>query len=975
MPDSLESIFARHKGKVTDKWKSYLREYDRLLAPWRDKPVRILEIGIQNGGSLEVWADYFPNAQRLIGCDINPACASLTYSDRRIQVFVGDANTDEIERAIREASPAFDIILDDGSHTSGDIVRSFARYFPMLVPGGLYVAEDLHCSYWQPFEGGLFEPYSSISFFKLLIDVVNREHWGVNLSPAELVNGIAERHRALVTAPLLESVANVRFYNSLCAVGRAQGEEGSLGNRVVSGSDAIVEPRILEMGNARPHALDQRQNPRANQRHPDAELLDAARTELEAIRAENRAMLDELTSQRAQAEVLAQQLEAARLRENEQAARTASLTATAADQSERLEALRHQVAGLEHVVESVQQSTSWRLTAPVRTAVESARSVSRLSQRFGAVRRSQGGVGAAVRFGLRRYGLIAPAPNSPSATDDHYRRWARKHERKLTRAAFDANGSNPTISIVVPVYETRADHLEAALASVLAQRYPHWQLCLVDDGSKAEHVARICQRHADGDGRIHYVARESNGGIVAATNDAIDMATGDFVCFLDHDDLLHPEALARLAQTIALHDDVDLLYSDEDKIDQDGQRCHPFFKPDWSPHLALSQAYLGHLVCYRRSLIATTGKLAADTNGAQDYDLWLRSSMHARRIVHIPEVLYHWRIHEVSTAMRPEAKPYAHGGGLAAVSKYVRIKYPEANLRMEEGDLPFCYRARFELEETDLVSIIIPTRDRADLLKVCIDSIRGVSSWQRFEIIVIDNGSVESATTEYLDSLVRGDTRTRVIRADVPFNWSRLNNLGAGQARGNVLLFLNNDTRVESPDWLQSLAGFAKLPDVATVGGLLLFPDGTIQHSGVVVGMGGWADHVFRLQPTVHGIGPFVSPVLTRDVLAVTGACTAIERSKFDELGGFDEAFQICGSDVELGLRAYREGRYNVVCCEARLIHFESQTRTPNVPQNDFEQSDLKYRPWRVDAVDPFFNPNLSLMSTLPTLEEPAVDE
>jgi len=214
-----------------------------------------------------------------------------------------------------------------------------------------------------------------------------------------------------------------------------------------------------------------------------------------------------------------------------------------------------------------------------------------------------------------------------------------------------------------------------------------------------------------------------------------------------------------------------------------------------------------------------------------------------------------------------------------------------------------------------------------------------------------------------------------VIRADVPFNWSRLNNLGAGQARGNVLLFLNNDTRVESPDWLQSLAGFAKLPDVATVGGLLLFPDGTIQHSGVVVGMGGWADHVFRLQPTVHGIGPFVSPVLTRDVLAVTGACTAIERSKFDELGGFDEAFQICGSDVELGLRAYREGRYNVVCCEARLIHFESQTRTPNVPQNDFEQSDLKYRPWRVDAVDPFFNPNLSLMSTLPTLEEPAVDE
>ena len=969
MSEPLERILLRHQGKVTDKWKAYLREYDHLLDSWRKRPVRILEIGIQNGGSLEVWAEYFPNAERLVGCDINPACSQLRYDDPRIQVVVGDANTDQIEAQIRSASPSFDIILDDGSHTSGDIIRSFGRYFSMLVPGGLYVAEDLHCSYWQSFEGGLFDPYSSISFFKLLADIINREHWGVGLGPVDLTQGIAARHTASITTALLESVGSVAFYNSLCAVSRRLVDDDGLGNRVVAGSVAVVEPVIRELGGSRPHALDQSTNPRSMQRRPSAELLDDARAEIEALRKDYAASQDALVLQCQEASSLAHDLEQARQREQAFKERERQREAATTTEREQRRALQDQIAQLQHSLDSIQRSTSWRLTAPVRAAVGSMKSTHRISERLSAVRQSQGGYGGALRYGLRRYGLLSGEPVSPTPTGGaDYREWLQAQEEAAPITASGRPG--PKISIVMPIYETRDDHLAAAIDSVLRQRYPNWELCIVDDGSTASHLATTCEALARKDARVRYSARPVNGGIVAASNDAIDLASGEFLCFLDHDDCLHPAALERLAASIAEHDDVDILYTDEDKLDEAGQRCEPFFKPDWSPHLALSQAYLGHLVCYRRSLLNAVGRLSQDTNGAQDYDLWLRASIQARRIVHLPEILYHWRIHEVSTAMRPDAKPYAHTGGLAAISRYVALKYPDTGIRMEEGDLPFCYRACFDLDTNDLVSIIIPTRDRVDLLKVCIDSIRGQSSWQKFEILIIDNGSIETETADYLAALTLGDPRVRTLRADIPFNWSTLNNIGAAEAQGNVLLFLNNDTRVESADWLQSLAGFAKLPDVATVGGLLLFPDGTIQHSGVVVGMGGWADHVFRLQAPQHRVGPFVSPVLTRDVLAVTGACTAIETRKFRQLGGFDEAFQICGSDVELGLRGYRADLYNVVCCEARLVHYESQTRTPQVPANDFEQSDLKYRPWRVDAVDPFYNPNLSLQSTNPLLRE-----
>lgn len=527
----------------------------------------------------------------------------------------------------------------------------------------------------------------------------------------------------------------------------------------------------------------------------------------------------------------------------------------------------------------------------------------------------------------------------------------------------------PLFSVIMPTNNTPELYLRAAIESVRTQIYPHWELCVADDGS-TDHTRQILAEYTDEDARIKVVYRENNGGISAATKSAIEIAIGDYLVMLDHDDELTKHALYHLAAAINDQPDADLLYSDEDKIDSNGRQGNPFYKPDWSPHLAISQAYFGHLVCYNASLIKRMSDeiLADSVTGAQDYDLWLRVASRARYIRHIPEILYHWRMHSNSTSQNAAAKPYAHNAGIVAVSNYLSSRYPGQRITIKDGSNRFTYQATFDLPQNLLVSIIIPTRNGVDLLRSCIESILKYSSWNNYEIIIINNGSTDRETLRYLLKLPKINNKIRVLDLDIPFNWSRINNIAAEIASGQVLVFLNNDTIVISEDWLEKLAGYATLPDVGVVGALLLFEDGTIQHSGVVVGLGGWADHVYRGNVAEHFIGPFVSPVLTRNVLAVTGACLVIEKDKFYRHGKFDENFVICGSDVELGIRLHTSGLFNVLCAEARLYHLESKTRDPNnIPETDFIQSNIKYEPFRTDKIDPFYNPNLSLSAPNPS--------
>ena len=626
--------------------------------------------------------------------------------------------------------------------------------------------------------------------------------------------------------------------------------------------------------------------------------------------------------------------------------------------------LQLQSAQWERQATEIINSSTWRLTAPFRriktklmSAVDTLRSLKARA--------------------LPRLGWLIAQPQAQAQAQDAYEEWLKDEAVALSqlKTGFATELSlmlkKPLISIVLPVHNTPVAFLEAAIASVQEQWYDHWEICICDDASTDQATLQLLQRIKCTDHRIRCVHRISSGHIVLATNDAIQIAKGEFIVLLDHDDLLAPQALFILVQALNRIPDADLIYSDEDKIDGNGVRRLPFFKPDWSPSLMWSQNYIGHLMCLRSSSLAKIGGLLEGTQGSQDHDLVLRLTAHGAKIVHVPHVLYHWRVHAASTSSNPLAKPYAHDAGREAVKSHLSHRYKEQFNRVDDSDYSFVYLPRFNIKPESIASIIIPTLDKAELLKTCIDSIRRQTFGVQYEIIIINNGSKEEATKKYFQQLTN-EVNIKVINADIPFNWSQLNNIGRQHARGQVLLFLNNDTEVITPDWLQRLMEYALLPDVAIVGPLLLYPDDTIQHAGVVVGMGGWADHVFKAQAVTHYPSPFVSSVLPRNVLAVTGACMAIATERFDQLGGFDEAFQICGSDVELGIRAHLQGYLNVYLPTARLYHLESKTRSPEVPDVDFQQSAIKYAPFRLEG-DPFYNRNLDTQLSTPTSRYPQI--
>ncbi len=524
-------------------------------------------------------------------------------------------------------------------------------------------------------------------------------------------------------------------------------------------------------------------------------------------------------------------------------------------------------------------------------------------------------------------------------------------------------------SILMPVYNTNPADLREAVGSVLAQWDCCWELCIVDDGSDRLETRDVLDGLSDF--RIRIDRQTHRSGIAGATNKAFRLARHDWIALLDHDDRLHPGALTAMVRAIASHPDADVFYSDEDKIDPAGCHHAVFHKPDFSPDLLRSQNYVCHFLVIRRSAVEAVGGWREGFDGAQDHDLLLRLMQAGCRFHHVPHVLYSWRQSSTSTALSPHAKPDAHMAGMRCVDEHARACFgPQAHA--EETGLTFVYRVRTGLVHQDTrISIVIPTRDHLKELRTCVDSIRTRSTWTGYDILVIDNGSTNPETLEWLRVQEAQDPRGfRSIRIDAPFNWSRLNNIGIRETRGDILVLLNNDTEVITPDWLERLAEDALRSDVGAVGGLLVYPDGRIQHAGVVVGMGGWADHVFKGHWPVHDISPFVSPMVKRNVLAVSGACMAVSRRTIDRIGGFDERYIMCGSDVEFCLRVHAAGLWNVYDPGVRLIHHEAATRrTRPIPEIDFDLSREAYAPFLTGRGDPFYNPHLSLMDTTPMVD------
>ena len=574
-------------------------------------------------------------------------------------------------------------------------------------------------------------------------------------------------------------------------------------------------------------------------------------------------------------------------------------------------------------------------------------------------RKLRGGVRRCVPFRARAFFKRAFA--GKRSEKNRYEKWLALHAPSLEPCDGEIK-----FSVLVPLYNTDKKLLREMIESVLSQTYANWELCLADASDSAHAcVGEIASEYARRDARVKYQRLENNLGISGNTNEARRMANGDYLALLDHDDVIAPHALKSNYDAIK-STGADVLYSDEDKIDENGNRRLPFFKPDFNRDLLYSQMYICHFLVFKSELFDKAGGLSDKHSGAQDYDLMLRFTEHTDRIAHVSDVLYSWRETATSTSVNPSSKPYAHDAGKTALDAHLKRRYGEY-AHAEDSEYLFVYDARFDLLKNEpLVSIIIPTKNGADYVRRCVGSILEKSTYKNYEILILDNNSDSPDAFACFDELRKRDGRVRIIRAEFPFNWSKINNFGARHARGDVFVFLNNDTYVITPDWLERLAENALRPDVGAVGALLLYEDGTIQHAGVVVGMNHWADHVFKAMPTEHFGHGFVSPMISRDVLAVTGACMAVSRESFNKVGGFNENFIVCGSDVEICVKLYKAGLPVLYDANVRLCHYESKTRdATDIPKIDFLLSDEVYAEFR-DGRDPFYNRNLDGFSTTP---------
>jgi GT2 family glycosyltransferase len=576
----------------------------------------------------------------------------------------------------------------------------------------------------------------------------------------------------------------------------------------------------------------------------------------------------------------------------------------------------------------VVESFSWRGTAPLRTAKRELHRARRIARRA-------------------RRGRL---PRTAASNVDEP---AIPRSATTSQLALAELRHRPLISILTPVYDVDPQWLNRAVESVRRQSYPEWELCLADDGS-TDTATLACLERLENVPGIELVRSESNGGIAAATNRALAQATGEFVAFLDNDDELHPDALLDCVRVLNERPGTDVVYTDEDKIDRRDRHSGAFHKPDWSPELLRGVMYVGHLLFVRRSLVEEAGGLDSRYDGVQDFELMLRVSERTDRIEHVPRVLYHWRKLAGSIARSLEAKPAISELQAAAVNAHLKRRAIPAVARPNPEHPHRTVVEPAARPTWPRVTVIVPTKDAPEHLAPCLDSIFERSTYPTFDVILVDNGTTDEDALRLFER-----HPVRVLPFDGRFNFSRVNNLAAEYANGDYVLFLNNDTRVETAVWLEELVSLAERDGVGAVGPLLLYANGTVQHAGVVLGIRGTADHIMRGFPRdVDGYAG--SLACTREVSAVTGACLLVERRLFVELGGFDEHFATHYQDVDLCLRLRERGLRNLYTPRAVLFHHESTSRGDYYDHLDRA---LLLDRWgeTIAQGDPYYSPLLSL--------------
>ena len=575
------------------------------------------------------------------------------------------------------------------------------------------------------------------------------------------------------------------------------------------------------------------------------------------------------------------------------------------------------------------------------------------------------------RYGLKGFFIRLAAKTGGSSlksnTDKLYKLWIEKNEPKeeeLLMQKTKVFNNAPLISIIVPVYETPLNFLKEMADSVINQTYSNWELCIADGGSKAQYIKETLEEYGKRDKRIKAVFLDKNMGIALNSNEALKLAGGNYIAFLDHDDILAPFALYEIAGAINKNPDSDFIYSDEDKITENGKkRFSPHFKPDFSPDLLRSYNYITHFFAAKKSLLEEVGYLRDGFEGLQDYDLILRATEKARKIVHIPKILYHWRISGASAAASPLAKPYTGESSKKALAEH--IKRTGLKGQIEDAQFFNNYTIKYEADHKKLLSIIIPNKDNAKVLEKCINSIVSRSTYKNLEIIIVENNSREDSTFKLYDRL-SAYKNIKVAEWHNEFNYSKVNNFGANFANGELLLFLNNDTEVITPEWLDEMSSFFSRKEVGIVGAKLYFGNGLVQHAGDIIGIYGIAGHSHH---NFHkdASGYFNRLKVVQNLSAVTGACLMTSRSVFDEVGGFDEAYPLALSDTDYCLKVRQKNYLVVFTPFAEMYHYESVTRGHEDSKEKHErfkkEIEIFREKWSDILIngDPYYSPNLTL--------------
>ena len=627
---------------------------------------------------------------------------------------------------------------------------------------------------------------------------------------------------------------------------------------------------------------------------------------------------------------------------------------------DQIRAKNARIVQLNEQFQTISNAFFWRITKPARATVDwFKRTVTKHESLFLTLRMAKDALCHGPKYASQRRRTYLENKNKVREANS----WPTAEERD--RQKNERFPRDITFSILVPLYNTPEKYLRQMIRSVQDQTYEKWELCLADGSDEAHGAVRqYCEAIARQDRRIKYKKLAKNGGISENTNACIEMATGDYIALFDHDDILHPSALYENMKVIC-EKDADFIYSDENTFHEEPTDAYwPHYKPDYAPDTLRSYNYICHLTVFKRTLLdAVGGGFRSQFDGSQDYDLFLRLTEKARNIAHIPKVLYYWRGHSGSVASDVAAKSYTMDAARAALAEH--LKRVGLSGTVLDSTIPSTYKIQYDIAGEPLVSIVIPNMDHVDDLKKCIDSITAKSTWKRYEIVVVENNSKEPGTFEYYRS-IENRPEIRIVKWEGGFNFSAICNYGARAAKGDYILLLNNDIQVITPDWLEQMLMFAQRDDVGAVGAMLYYPDDTIQHAGVILGIGGVAGHSHKyFERGKYGYASRLT--IAQNLSAVTAACCMISRDAWERVGGLDEAFTVAFNDVDLCMRIRKAGYLIVWTPYAELYHFESKSRgaedTPEKQMRFKSEIDRFYDKWgdALAAGDPYYNPNLTL--------------